>query len=212
MISSLRIFLVEDHPVIRGGVKMLLEREEHSVVGEADEPSEALAGIERTKPDLAIVDLTLGEHDGLDVLRELRHAPDAPRCLIFSMHCDPYYEERAFRAGAHGYVNKQASLDTLLSAIQDVMQGQPFTCNGHTADVLREWRLEGERGSWEGKLSPRETVVYGLLGEGFRTSEIAERMHVSPKTVESYYARLKEKLQVASTAELQRHAIRYNRI
>lgn len=200
---GLRIFIVDDHPVLRQGITVLLQQAGMAVVGSAANVADGLAGIADSHPDVALVDLGLGDDDGQMLLRELARDLNAPRSLVYSMNEDADSVERSLRSGAAGYVTKGEVWDTLVAALRAVATGGTFL----SPRASRALDAPPFGSSQAADLSVRECEVYRLLGEGYSTTEIAARIEVSPRTVESYCARLQEKLHLPGMRELRRQAI-----
>lgn len=202
-----RILVVDDHPIVREGIARLVEREpDLEVCSQAETAKQALALAEECRPDLAIVDLALGEDDGLTLIRDLRkHHPDT-RVLVLSIHSESFYVERALRAGAIGYVKKQEAARNVIAAIRSVLAGGVYLSEVGTAKLAQGIAGEGEAGFFA-KLTDRELQVLRLLGSGLSTRQIAERLDVSVKTIDSHRENLKRKLQLASGSELVRYSI-----
>ena len=207
-----RLLIVDDHPVVRKGLARLLDLEPDLIVGgEAETSTQALAELQ-TKPfDMAIVDISLRGVSGIDLLKDLKlHWPLMP-VLILSMHDEMLYAERALRAGARGYVMKREPFEQILSAIRRVLSGSIFVSEAVNARILgRMTDGGGKTGSAApiiDTLSNRELEVFQFIGRGRGTRDIASEMHVSVKTVETYRAHLKDKLQLKSAPELMRFAV-----
>ncbi len=201
------IFIVEDHYVVRRGLKEMLLEFDYEVCGEAADHENGLAGIKSSMPDAVILDLSLGNEDGIDMIEEIQ-ALNIP-VLVFSMHEDPIRVQRALRAGAMGYVTKQEVMDILIDAVEEVLSGNSFVSPRITAVMVNSWsqkEAEPEENPLD-SLSKREMEVYLFIGKGFSFSEIAEKICLSPKTVESYISRIKTKLTLKSNRDLLRHAI-----
>ncbi len=203
------IFIVDDHPVLRRGLASLIESEpDLAVCGEASTCQAALRGIGQSKPDLVIVDLGLEGCDGLELLKDvkLRH-PKTP-ALVLSVHDESLYAERALRAGARGYVTKQQLDDTVLTAIRRVLSGETYMSDKLATRLAAKFvggqTLEDD--SPLDVLSDRELEVFRLIGQGQGTRQIAQRLHLSIKTIESYREHIKQKLTLESGAELVRRA------
>lgn len=207
-----RVLVVDDHPIVRQGLAMLIDREPDLVVcGEAQEVHSAMQAIAALRPDIVIVDISLGGPDGLELLKQARAAvPDLP-ILILSMHDESIYAERALRAGASGYMMKQEATDLVLTAIRRILAGQVYVPDRVASRILGQY----VRGSAPGLRSPlttlsdRELEVFRLIGAGRSTREIADALHLSVKTVESYQAHIKEKLSLRNARELQHHAVEW---
>lgn len=196
---------MEDHPAVREGLALLLAREEIVVCSEAPGRIEALAALERTTPDVALVDLSLGDESGLDVTSEL-HARGIP-VVIYSMHEDGEHVQRALAAGARGYVSKREMHRVLVDAIREVAGGREYLGQRPAAALAAQVARRGRRTARRA-FSDREREVFRHLGRGATTSEIASAMRVSVRTVESYCARMMEKLDLDGMRALRRHAIR----
>ena len=206
-----RIFVVDDHPIVRQGLAQLINNEPDLIVcGQGEDAYRALRAIKQAHPDLALVDVSLKDSDGIELLKELRSAvPDLP-VLILSMHDESLYAERALRAGARGYIMKQEAPQTLLSAVRKVLAGDVYVSETMGATLLR--RIVG--GKKPGgdlpmdRLTDRELEIFGMIGAGQSVKEIADKLFLSVKTVEAHREHIKEKLNLKSSAELLRFAIR----
>ena len=200
----IRVLLVDDHPAVREGLALLLAPEGIEVCAEAAGRAEALARAEERRPDLAIVDLSLDGEDGLALISDL-HRRAVP-VLVYSMHTDPWRVGSAFEAGALGYVTKRAFHTVLVQGIRDVATGRRFV-SPCAAAALTESLTGSPPEDAVRKLSHNERRVYDLLGRGQDTLDIAAALHISSHTVESYYERIKGKLNLSGMHELRRHAI-----
>ena len=208
-----RIVLVDDHPMVRERLAEVINREpDLSVCGEAEDRGGALEVIEREKPRLAIVDLTLRRSNGLDLIKDLRVMHPDLLILVLSMQDEHLYAERVIRAGAHGYITKQEATRKILDAIRQVMAGKVFLSEEISAEILSRM-LGKSRGAMRSLdvLSDRELQVFGLVGEGFGTRQIAGQLGLDVKTVETYRTRIKEKLELKDASELLRQAIAWKR-
>ncbi len=209
-----RIFLVDDHPVTREGVRVLIDQEPDLVVcGQADSAPAALQLIQRLKPDLAVVDITLKTTSGIELMKNVKALlPDLP-VLIMSMHDESLYAERALRAGAKGYVMKHEASDRILTAIRSVIAGDLYLSEKMKEKMLH--RLVRSRKNEVvftiDTLSDREMEVFQLIGNGFGTRQIAEKLNLSVKTIDSYREHLKLKLRLEKGSDLVRHAIQWVR-
>ncbi len=208
-----RVLLVEDHPVFRLGLRELIEQEaDLAVAGEAGGVEEALSVADRTAPDVAVVDLALdGEDDGIDLVARLAGRTPPVPALVVSMYDEALYAERALAAGARGYLMKHETSESIIGAIRRVLGGGFALSEGLTA-VLVGRAVGGPAAAPptpEDRLTPREREVLGLIGRGLTTGQIAERLHLSVKTVGTHRERIKEKLGLATAAELTRHAVRW---
>ena len=207
-----RIFLVDDHPLVREWLTHLVNQQPDLVVcGEAESAPAALAALSAAGADLAIVDLGLKDSAGLELIKSLQKLEPAVPALVLSMHDESLYAERAFRAGARGYVNKRESARAVVEAVRRVLEGKLYV-GEKAAEVLAAQTLRGaaaERPAIE-RLSDRELEVFQKLGQGIGTRQIAEDFSVSIKTIQAYCARIKEKLDVGSATELLREAVRWH--
>ena len=207
-----RILLVDDHRMVLNGCKLMLDAQPDLVViATATSVQEALAAIEREQPDLVVTDLTMVGRGGLDLIKDLAAMYPALRILVCSMHDETLYAERALRAGAKGYVMKDADGPTFLAAIRRVLGGQVFMSEKLAARVLDSFAGARPRGSHSPleKLSDREFEVFRLFGEGRTAKEIAGQLNLSPKTVSAHRDHIKEKLSFSTSAEMIRQAVRY---
>jgi DNA-binding NarL/FixJ family response regulator len=207
-----RIFVVDDHPLVREWLTNLVNQQpDLEVCGEAENVANALRGIAATKPKLAIIDISLHATSGLDLIKDLciQHPSVAP--LVLSMHEEELYAERAMRAGARGYVRKRETSKNILAAIRRVLEGGIYVSeklsNAMAVKFLKGQEAVGIAQSRVEQLSDRELEVFHLLGQGKSTSQIAEQLHISLKTVQAYCVRAKEKLGLTTAAELLREAI-----
>lgn len=207
-----RIFLVDDHPLVREWLTNLINQQSDlEVCGEAENAADALAGIARTRPALAVIDISLNAASGLELIKDLcvQHPSVAP--LVLSMHEEELYAERAMRAGARGYVRKRETSKNILTAIRRVLEGDIYISQ-KLSNAMAQKFLKGQEGvgiaqARVGQLSDRELEVFHLLGQGRSTSQIAEQLHISLKTVQAYCVRAKEKLGLTTAMELVREAI-----
>lgn len=205
----MRILIVDDHAVLRSGLKLLLAPEQGiEVVGEAGDAFEALAQVRRLRPDLVLLDLSLPGLDGLDLLSRVRAEMPWVKVLVLTMHDDPGYLKRALEAGACGYVLKRAADVELLAAIRAVDRGETYVYPTLVASMVQSFgSASAGPADGYGALSQREREVFRLLVLGHTNAEIAQRLGLSVKTVETHRARLMEKLGVRTRAELVRYAL-----
>ena len=209
-----RIVLVDDHPMVRERLAEVINREpDLSICGEAEDRAGALEVVEREKPRLAIVDLTLKRSNGLDLIKDLRVMYPELLILVLSMQDENLYAERVIRAGAHGYITKQEATRKILDAIRQVMAGKVFLSEEISAEILSRMlgKSKGDAMRSLDVLSDRELQVFSLVGEGFGTRQIAEQLGLDVKTVETYRTRIKEKLELKDASELLRQAIAWRR-
>lgn len=206
-----RIMIVEDHPMTRDGLVQLLSGESDlKVLWKAQNAREALEALNKEEPDLILTDLTLPDKNGLELIKDAQALrPNVP-ILVISMHEESLYAERALRAGARGYITKDAGGEKLMHAVRQVLAGAVYVSEKTTTRLLEA--LSGkvkQSASPISQLSDREFEVYDLIGRGKSTKEIAQRLHLSDKTVAVHRENIKRKLQIGSSAELTHHAIRW---
>ena len=206
-----RIFIVDDHPLVREWLANLLRQQpDLTVCGQAETPAAALAAIIADPPDVAIVDLSLKGGSGLDLIKDLQAQQPEVIVLVLSMHEEIYHAERALRAGARGYVMKRESTGQIIEAIRQVRAGRLYANAEELARLAERMigRVRPGQGSVE-ILSDRELEVFRRLGQGQPTRRIAEELHLSIKTVQAYSARIKEKLGLDNATELIREAVHW---
>lgn len=206
------VLIVDDHPIVRQGLAQLIDQEQDlEVCGQAEDAHEAMQAIHSLHPDMVIVDISLKDTSGMDLIKDLkvRH-PDLP-VLTLSMHDEAVYGERALRAGARGYIMKQEATENVVTAIRRVLAGELYVSDGMAAKMVSKIVGGGTRktGSPVDCLSDRELEVFRLIGEGFSTREMAEKLHLSVKTIETYRAHIKDKLGFEDANELLRSAIQW---
>lgn len=204
-----KVFLVDDHPIVRQGLALFIDREPDLMVcGEADDATSALQAIGEATPDFVVLDISLDGPDGLELLKTLRVRYPSLPVLVLSMHDESLYAERALRAGANGYIMKQEATDRVLTAIRQILGGDVYLSDRLTKRMLHQF-VNGSISQRDplSKLSDRELEVYRLIGVGHGTRQIADELHVSTKTVESYQAHIKEKLSLRNARELVQHAV-----
>lgn len=207
-----RVFIVDDHPLVREWLSALLRKQpDLELCGAAEDATDALPAMLVNPPDVAIIDLSLRSSSGLELIKELAEHLPGTQAIVLSMHEEVFYVERALRAGARGYVTKQEATDRILEAIRTVQSGQVFMNTGMlTALTFRmAGHPVGEAAGNVDSLSERELDVFRRLGRGQTTRQIADELTISIKTVQAYAARIKEKLQLATGAELVREAVRW---
>ena len=207
-----RIFLVDDHPLVREGLANLINgQNDLFVCGEAEDSAGAITGIAKTRPDVALVDISLKNESGLELVKNLESQFPLVALIVLSMHDEALYAERALRAGALGYVMKRESTKSVLASIRRVMEGGVYVSERVVNSMARRFSSspKGVESSPVECLSDRELEIFRLLGQGRTTAQIAEDLHLSLKTVQAYCARAKEKFGVGSLGELLRAAIRW---
>lgn len=208
-LSVKRIVVVDDHPSTRDGLITRVDLESDlQVVGEASDVNEALLLIDDVRPDLAVIDISLKTSSGIDLVKAVKEGFPKTKTLVWSMYEESLYAERALRAGAMGYINKQQVTDTIIDAIRTIIGGELFLSKELSAKMLH--RVIAGKGSVTASpvetLSDRELETFRLIGQGMTTKEIAASMGLSPKTVETYRSRIKEKLDLDAMCSLTREA------
>ena len=207
-----RILIVDDHPIVRQGLKLLVANEpDLEVCAESDSMAGAIEEFRRHSPDLVIVDLSLNDGSGIELIKELRALRDDVKILVSSMHDENLYAERVLRAGGMGYINKVTATEGVISAIRHVLSGKIYLSPTMTDRML--CRTVGAnddmRQSSIDTLSDRELEVFQMIGEGLTTRQIAQKLDLSPKTVETYRENIKTKLSLKNGTELTRHAVQW---
>lgn len=207
-----KIFLVDDHPIVRQGLAELIEQEpDLSVCGEAESAPEALEAIATVKPDIAIVDISLPDASGLELIKEIKAGYADVLVLVLSMHDETLYAERVLRAGAKGYIMKEEATETVMLAIRKVLNGHIYLSERMAGRLLSRFAdgTPETDGAPINRLSDRELEVFELIGRGLSTRRIAEKLHLSIKTIESHREHIKEKLKLGSSRELMRYAMQW---
>jgi DNA-binding NarL/FixJ family response regulator len=207
-----KVFIVDDHPIVRQGLAALINTEpDLAVCGDAEDSASALRRIEELSPDLAVIDISLNGPDGLDLLKSVRARDVNLPVLILSMLDESLYAERALHAGANGYIMKQEATERLLVAIRRILDGEIYLSERMSNRMLHRFAAGSPVGSQSpmAELSDRELEVFRLIGEGRGTRQIAQELHISVKTVESYQAHIKEKLSLKNARELVQQAIQW---
>ena len=205
--------IVDDHPAVRDALASRIGRQpDLEVCGEAADMSEALRLVADTQPDLAVIDISLKTGCGIDLIKRIKHRNDSVRMLVWSMHSESLYAERALRAGALGYINKDQATDKIVEAIRRVLEGKVFLSDAMAEKMLHRavggGRKEVSRSPLD-VLADRELEVFRLIGQGVKTAEIAERLHLSVKTVETYRDRIRQKLDLSDGTELAHYATQW---
>lgn len=207
MSSPGRVLIVDDHPIVRQGLSQLIaQASDLEVCGEASDAATAVLAIDDLHPDVAIVDLMLKESSGIELIKDIKNRCPDVRILVLSMHDEAVYAERALRAGAHGYIMKEEATHKMLTALRRVLDGDVYVSDEMVGRILR--RMVGGSSS-EGidRLSDRELEVFQWIGRGLSVGDIADKLKVSPKTIESYRTHIKEKLGLASSNDVLRVAV-----
>lgn len=204
------ILLVDDHPVMRHGLAQIIDREEDlQVAGEAASAAQAIEMVGQCNPDIVIIDITLEDGDGIELIKDIRTRFDNVKMLVSSMHDESLYAERALRAGAMGYINKEASREQFLDAIRQILRGRICVSPAISNRLLKRaaGKTQDEERSPIESLSDRELTVFELIGQGLSTRQIAEKLFLSVKTIETYREHIKAKLNIKTSTELVRHAV-----
>ena len=204
--------MVDDHPVVRTGIAELIAKQpDMRVCGEATSVAEALVRVDTLKPDLVIVDLSLADRNGLELIRTLAQRPSGPATLVFSVHDEALFAERALRSGASGYVMKTEPPKAVITAIREVLAGRMYVSDAIAQALLKRLGQEGTPiGDRIANLTDREMEVFELIGRGLSTVAIAARLGVSVKTIDTYRSNIKTKLQLEDAADVLRHAVAWS--
>ncbi|HLN27424.1 MAG TPA: response regulator transcription factor [Gemmataceae bacterium] len=208
-----RILIVDDHPAVREALALRIGRQSDlEVCGEAADMSDALRMVADTQPDVAIIDISLKTGSGIDLIKRIKDRNYSVRMLVWSMHSESLYAERVLRAGALGYINKDQATDKIIEAIRRVLDGKVYL-----SDAMAEKMLHRAVGGSREEvvhapldvLADRELEVFRLIGQGVKTADIAERLHLSIKTVETYRDRIRQKLDLSNGTELAHYATQW---
>jgi two-component system response regulator NreC len=210
--QKIRVLLADDHTILRAGLRMMLDAQpDIEVVGEASDGRQALAEAQRLQPDIVLMDITMPEMNGIEATRQVKRALDSTRVLILTMHENEEYLFQVLRAGASGYILKEAASTELISAIRIVCAGRfymsPSAQSMMVGDYLQRVRSGEERDSYSA-LTEREREILKLVAEGHTNNQIAERLFISPKTVDTHRTHIMDKLNLHSRAELVKYAMR----
>jgi len=212
IVNKAKIFLVDDHPLVREWLTNLIHQQSDLVVcGESEDAPRALQEIAATQPDVAIVDISLKQGSGIELIKNLKAMQPSVAIIVLSMHDERLYAERALRAGARGYIMKSETAKKVITVIRQVLTGKIYLSESLTvqfAENFVDGRLPAS-GLLVDQLSDRELEVFQLLGKGIETRTVAETMKVSMKTVQAHCAHIKEKLKLTNAAELLREAVRW---
>ena len=212
MTDKINVLIVDDHPIMRQGIRLLLEQQEDiRVCAEAESLSDAVSVVEEGEPDVALLDLSLKDSSGLELVRGIRSRSGEVKILALSMREEPFYAERILRAGANGYVTKEDGTSCLMEAIRTVVTGQIYISEKMAARMIRIFvGGTSERGiPLVQNLTDRELEVFELIGQGMSTRLIAKKLHLSIKTIGSHREHIKEKLRLGNTTDLLRQAIQW---
>ena len=207
--ADVRVLLADDHTIFRAGLKALLDAEMGiEVVGEASTGDEAVEMVREVKPDIVVMDLSMPGSGGLEATRRITALQLPTRVLVLTMHAEQEYLVPVLEAGAHGYLTKTTADRRLVDAIRVVARGEVYLPPKATTLLLKEYKAAGEDSDLLRQLSSREQEVLALTAEGFSSKEIGEKLFISPKTVDTYRARIMEKLGLTHRSELVRFALR----
>jgi DNA-binding NarL/FixJ family response regulator len=203
------IYIVDDHPVLREGLVSIIDRNpEHRVCGSADTAAAAMAGIAETRPDVVMLDISLPDKSGLEVIKDLLSQYPDLKILVFSMHDELLYAERVMRAGASGYLMKGAAAGRIAEALGRVLSGEPYLSGSVSNHILRGLSTKSGRNRvGVGRLSDRELEVFELIGRGIPSARIAGHLFISQKTVDAHRANIKTKLSLPDASSLIREAV-----
>jgi len=208
-----RVLIVDDHPAVREALAMRIGRQaDLEVCGEAADLSEALRLVADTQPDVAVIDISLKTDCGIDLIQRIKDRNDTVCMLVWSTHSESLYAERALRAGALGYINKDQATDKIIEAIRQVLEGKVYLSDAMTETMLHRavggGREEVTRSPLDA-LANRELEVFRLIGQGLKTAAIAESLHLSIKTIETYRERIRKKLDLSDGTELAHFATKW---
>ncbi|HKY31692.1 MAG TPA: response regulator transcription factor [Candidatus Polarisedimenticolia bacterium] len=207
-----RVLIVDDHSLVRHGLRDLIEDAGLQVAGEAADAASALQMVETTDPDLIIIDLSLKTGSGIELIKQVKMIRPSARMLVLSVHDEAIYGERALRAGAMGYISKQEPTEKILEAVRNVLAGKMHLSSGLADRVLHRLvhRRDDGNNSPVRILSDRELEVLGLIGQGLTSREMAQRLHLSIKTIDTYREHIKTKLHLRTANELVRYAVTWS--
>ncbi|PEN12981.1 DNA-binding response regulator [Longibacter salinarum] len=207
-----RVFVIDDHPAIREALATTINSKvDMRLVGESGSATQALRQMERNAPDVVIVDISLDDAHGLDLVEEIRDRFPSVRIIVFSMYDESVYAERAIRAGASGYIMKSEPTQNVVNAVKAVSEGDVYLSRRMSSRILSKVirQQDYQLGSATEKLTDREMTVFQKLGEGYSVREIAAQLDLSRKTIETYRRRAKEKLGFETVAELLQYAVQW---
>lgn len=209
--SVKRLVLIDDHPIMRHGLAQLIRAEEGlDVIGEAGSARDGLEVVGKLKPDLAVIDLTLPDKNGLELVKDIRALHPATQCIVLSMHDETLYGERSLRAGARGYVMKEEAADHLVTAIRKIISGGLYVSESLNARMLEQVTgASRSKATGMDALTDRELEILSLIGSGVPTKNIAAQLSISARTVEAHRAHIKEKLGMTDGASLVRYAVQW---
>ncbi|MFQ5990411.1 MAG: response regulator [Candidatus Methylomirabilales bacterium] len=207
-----RVLVVDDHAIVREGLTTVINQQSNlTVCGGADDAQTALDAVAKLHPHLVIVDISLKGINGIELIKQMQRRDKKIPILVLSMHDESLYVERVLRAGARGYIMKQEGTEKVVTAIHKVLAGEIYVSDAMGKKLLGSFRDRGTdpRTPSVERLSDRELEVFRLIGQGYRTRQIADTLNVSVKTVETYREHIKQKMQVKNSTELLQHAIQW---
>ncbi len=208
-----RVLIVDDHPAVREALSIRIGRQNDlEVCGEADDTNEALRLVSDTLPDVAVIDISLKTGNGIDLIKRIKSRDDRVSIVVWSMHSESLYSERALRAGALGYISKDQATDKIVEAIRRVLEGKIWLSEEMAERILQRTARAGRQSAMccpPDVLGDRELEVFLLIGQGVKTADIAERLHLSIKTVETYRDRIRQKLDLKDGTALVHFATKW---
>ncbi len=209
-----QVLIVDDHPVVRDGLATIISHvPDLNVCGQAENAQQALKVVSETKPDVVLVDISLKSSDGLELTKIIKAKYPKISVIVFSVYDESVYAERALRAGAQAYLMKDVVSECIVKAIRTVLNGEIYVSNAISKKFLH--KIAGDKAGTAktpiDTLSDRELEIFRLIGEGYKASQIAKQLHLSIKTIETYRARMKEKLSLADAPELLQYSIRWTK-
>jgi DNA-binding NarL/FixJ family response regulator len=209
--KKIRIVIVDDHPVVRHGLAQIIAQDaDMHVCAEAEDAAAGLAAIKQHRPDIAIIDLSLKDISGLELIKWVKELDFNVFMLVISIHDESIYAERALKAGAHGYLMKQETPDNIIKAIYRILEGEVYVSDFIVKRVVRRFaRGHAGKGSVMDSLSDRELEVFQLIGKGYKPKQIADKLCLSVKTIETYQSNLKQKLMLGNASDLTQYAIQW---
>jgi DNA-binding NarL/FixJ family response regulator len=210
--NKTQVLIVDDHPVVRDGLTTIINHEQDlNVCGEADDAYQALKAATELKPDVIVVDISLKNSDGIELTKSIKARHPKLSIIVFSVHDESLYAERALLAGAKAYLMKDAVSENIIKAIRTVLSGEIYVSNTISKKLLH--KIAGDKAGTTKtpieNLSDREFEIFRLIGEGYKASQIAKQLHLSTKTIETYRSRIKEKLNLPNAAELLQYSIKW---
>ncbi|MCQ2586742.1 MAG: response regulator transcription factor [Treponema sp.] len=208
-----KVIIIDDHPLFSRGLSQLIEtQKEYKVIGMAKDRMEALSLLDNIKPDLAIVDLNLGQEDGLELIKDILALKPETKILVLSMHDERFYAERALKAGAKGYIMKEEAETQVINAIKTVTSGDIYLSENEKkriAEISKDENSKADKFDTISSLSDRQLQIFTLIGKGLGTAAIASKLNLSIKTIDTHKENIKAKLHCSSSEELRQMAIEW---